>query len=488
MKGWIMRRILNCDIRKFLDKRKRTCTELFKKEDGSLATTSAVLLPMMLVVGGMSVDFMRFESERILLQDTADRAALAAANLEFTEQGAGKELVRDFFATANLEQYLDGDPIITETINSRTVEVNATNTINTFFLKLIGIDKLNAGARSIATQGVGNVEISLVLDISGSMGWATYDADGNATGETKMVALRRAATTFINTALQDSNKDRVSVSLVPYATHVNAGPDLFAGLNVTQRHNFSHCVNFSDDDFDVAGFGAGPYEQSQHIDRWSTGSSMNSPMCPTGTHEKITPLSQDRDALNTQIANLVPTNNTSIFMGMKWGLALLDPSAQSLVAADIDAAFTGRPAAFGGSGTEVDTVKVIVVMTDGQNTNTEELVDAYYSDDNLIQHFGTNPIKYWVNNNASSSLEYDDLVETKYNSAKGDELLQKSCDAANANGVQVFAIAFEAPDAGVTAMANCASSVNHFFNSNGDDLESVFRAIAEQVTDLRLTQ
>jgi len=262
-----MRQNLACEFRKYLEQRKTRCGELCKNEDGSLSTTSAVLLPLMLVLGGMSVDFMRFESERILLQDTADRAALAAANLEFTDPGEGSELVRDFFATANLEQYLDGDPIITETINSRTVEVNAKRKVNTFFLKLVGIDDLSAGAKSVATQGVGNVEISLVLDISGSMGGATYDSDGNYAGESKMDALQRAATTFVNVALQESNQDRVSVSLVPYSTNVNPGPGLFGGLSVNQVHNFSHCVEFSDSDFDSPGFGTGTYEQTQHFSK-----------------------------------------------------------------------------------------------------------------------------------------------------------------------------------------------------------------------------
>lgn len=487
-----MRRKISCDFRKYLADQASAGKAFRKDETGSLSTMSAVLIPLMLITGGMSVDFMRFESERILLQDTADRAALAAANLEFTDPGAGVALVRDFFRTAGLEEYLDGDPIVTETINSRTVEVNVKRELDTFFIKLAGIDTLSANATSVATQGVGNVEISLVLDISGSMGNPTYDEAGNATGESKMDALKAAASTFIETALQDTNRDRVSISLIPYSQHVNAGEALFNSMSVNQLHNFSHCIDFSDSDFSTPGISSTQtYQQAQHFDRFSGNTSMSYTSCPNDPGEAITPMSQDKDALLLQISQLKPTTQTSIFLGMKWGLALLDPSANDLIDGEVDAVFADRPAPFSGdegsSSDTAGTVKVIVVMTDGQNTTAHNIRSEFYTDPNDIQHWGTTPIPYWINNNAVS-MSINSLMSVQYNANKGDDLLADTCAAANDNNVQVFAIAFEAPQRGIDAMAGCATTTNHFFNTNGDDLEAVFRAIAEQVTSLRLTQ
>lgn len=485
-----MRHKLTCEFRKFLAKRQETLHEFPRNEDGNLVTMSVFLVPLMLVLGGMSVDFMRFEAERALIQDTADRAALAAANLEFTNPGEGVGKVRDFFEKANLDQYLDGDAIVTETINNRTVEVNASHEMNTFFLKLAGIDTLDAGARSVATQGVGNVEISLVLDISGSMRWDTYDADGNATGLSKMEALQEAATTFVNTALQDSNADRVSISLVPYAQHVNAGPDLFAGLTTNQLHDYAYCVEFDDADFAQAGIDLSKtYDQGQFMDHWSTGSTLNDPMCAHRWFEQINPVTQDRQGLIDQIAAMEPTTQTSIFLGMKWGLALLDPSTAPLVAPNLDSAFEGRPAAYSADDPNHNTTKVLVVMTDGQNTDATYIKDEYYQDANDAYHWANNPLSYWYNNNVHSGYHNSwDFKEVRYNNSKGNELLADSCDAAREKNVQVFAIAFEAPDDGAQVMSECATTLNHFFNTNGDDLNSVFEAIAEQVTSLRLTQ
>jgi len=358
--------------------------------------------------------------------------------------------------------------------------VNVKRPLDTSFLKWVGIDNLDADAKSVATQGVGNVEISLVLDISGSMGNPTYDASGNATGGSKMDAMKTAATTFVNTALQDANRDRVSLSLVPYSQHVNAGPALLGRMKVDKQHDFSHCVEFPDASFGDVGIDPSQwYEQGQHFDNWSSGTTLWNPVCPSRDAERITAVSQDRAALVNQIAQLQPTTQTSIFLGVKWGAALLDPSTRSLVAPDLSGAFAGRPANYTDPSAEHKTTKVLVVMTDGQNTDASYIKDEYYDDPSAIAHWAKNPLVYWYNNNTSNQ-NLNNFREVRYNHTKGNELLAASCQAAKDKNIQVFAIAFEATSSGETVMENCATSVNHFFNTNGDDLNAVFRAIAEK--------
>ena len=485
-----MRHKPTCDDRRQPAKRQALIRNFLTSENGSMTIFALFLIPLMLILGGMAVDFMRYESKRALIQDTADRAALMAANLEFTHSGSADTVVNDYFAKAGMSEYLDGPAIVTENINSRTVEVNAKQPLNTFFLNYAGIEELETTANSIATQGVGNVEISLVLDISGSMRHGTRDADGNSTGQSKMAAMQAAARTFVNTALQDANKDRVSLTLVPYSEHVNIGKDMFDRMNTTELHNFSHCVDFADADFGNAGIDSSTvYNQAQHLDHWASGSTMWTPSCPSQDHQEVTAVSQDRPTLLAQIDKFEPYTMTSIFLGVKWGLAFLDPSTRSLVAPDVDAAFAGRPAAYQ---TDLDTVatrKVLVVMTDGQNTQTTRLKDEYYSAPSHYAHWGTNPVKTWANANTWNSSGYrNQMLETHYSNSEGNALLKASCDAAKEKGIQVFAVAFEATSNGETVMADCASSANHYFNTNGDDLSAVFAAIAEQVTDLRLTQ
>jgi len=490
-----MRQRPTCDSRSRLaDVRQGIVKKFAVREDGSMTLLALFLIPMMLILAGMAVDFMRYEGRRTVIQDTADRAALLAASLEYTDIGTGVTVVDDYFRKAGLHEYLDGPAIVTENINNRTVEVNVTQPMDTFFLHLAGIDSIDAKVQSIATQGVGNVEISLVLDISGSMSEKTTDSRGRETNVTKIEALREAATSFVNTALQDSNADRVSLSLVPYSEHVNIGKDLFDRMNTDEKHNFSHCIDFDDTDFAMSGISAArTYSQSQHIDVWSTGNTMNYVNCPTRSFEEVTAVTQNRSALVTQISKLQPTMQTSIFLGMKWGLALLDPTMSDVVASD-DVAFANRPSEYSTETETNDTRKVIVVMTDGNNTNSRRIKTEFYDNPDHYAQWAEQPLRTWADENTtySSSQQtsiWNKFTDSLYDTDEGNRLLKASCDAAKAENVQVFAIAFEAGANGENAMKDCATDEDtHYFNTNGDDLNAVFLAIAEQVTDLRLTQ
>ena len=52
----------------------------------------------------------------------------------------------------------------------------------------------------------------------------------------------------------------------------------------------------------------------------------------------------------------------------------------------------------------------------------------------------------------------------------------------------VFAIGFEAPQRGLDAMENCASSPSHYFDVAGVEISDAFNSIARTITQLRLTQ
>lgn len=73
---------------------------------------------------------------------------------------------------------------------------------------------------------------------------------------------------------------------------------------------------------------------------------------------------------------LTPTSQTSIHKGMRWGLALLDPSMKAVYREFIDSgqmpqSTRNRPLAFG----DPDVLKVIVLMSDGENT-TDDFINA----------------------------------------------------------------------------------------------------------------
>ena len=242
-------------VRKLEEKRRAYLNQLMflrqfrKDEDGGLIVLTLLLLISMLVVGGMAVDFMRFEAERTKLQSVSDRAVLAAANLN--QSRPPEDVIKDFFAAEGYADAIVGEPQIQKNAVGSTIRLDSRVDVNTFYLRLVGIDNLSAPATASAIEGTGNVEVSLILDISGSMGTSmtgqahvldefgekTYDADGNIITEERtedrMFFLKQAANQFLEDLLKPEYEDRISINLVAYSQHVRLGDDLYKALRTT---------------------------------------------------------------------------------------------------------------------------------------------------------------------------------------------------------------------------------------------------------------
>ncbi len=349
----------------------------------------------MLMIAGMSVDLMRSETQRARLQSTLDRAVLAGASLEQTLDS--EDVVRDYFEKAGLTDFLTGVSVV-EGNNTKTVTATAETAVNTYFMNMMGIESLRAPAGGQAEESLSNIEISLILDVSGSMDSWSYSG-----GAKKISLLRDAAQDFVylmQCAPDDTSgsgvctveADTVSVSLVPYSEQVLVGENLLQQFNVGNEHSFSSCADFDQTDFSSADVSlVQPLKQAAPIDartNYRTSSSNSKKTynsrrtCRTDSWRKIVPLSNSYLALQTQIGQLQASGYTSIDMGMKWGTALLSPTfrpASVLMATGglpaITPAFADRPYDYG----ERSMQKVIVLMTDGINTTQYTVKDAYRS-------------------------------------------------------------------------------------------------------------
>jgi hypothetical protein len=69
-----------------------------------------------------------------------------------------------------------------------------------------------------------------------------------------------------------------------------------------------------------------------------------------------------------------------------------------------------------------------------------------------------------------------------------DSQLQQVCAQAKSNNVVVYTIGFEAPTIGLTQLKACATSQAHFFDASTLTISTAFKAIANNISQLRLTQ
>lgn len=459
-----------------------------KDEAGNMSFMAVIGSLSLIAFGGIGIDLMYAEMKRTKVQATLDRAVLAATDLE---QGlVPEDVMQDYFTKMQMPDALTSVSVESG-LNYRNVTGTAYVGMPSNFTSMLGITGLTAEGVSSAEERISNVEISMVLDISGSMeGEVVSDGTDVPAGTTKIEMLQTAAHTFIDTVLTDDNQDLVSISLVPYSEHVNPGPDLAGQLNVNWRHGYSHCVEFDDADYLEPSLNLSQtYEQTQHY-QWNFYgyNHVEDTICPQYSYERIQPFSQNKSALKSQVDALQPRAGTSIFLGMKWGTALLDPSTRTLNQAIIsngggDAAFSARPAEY----SDENTLKTIVLMTDGQNSNSYRISNFAYNSGSEYAHWASNNFWYYMQTRVSSRY-WGNYYYQKYNAPIGDALMDDICTAAKEQGIVVWSIGFEVTDHGATQMANCASSPAHFFRVEGVEIEKAFYSVARAINQLRLTQ
>lgn len=371
-----------------------------RDESGVMAPMMLIFFFLMVLIGGIAVDVMRFEGRRIALQQTMDRASLAAASLENslskTEAGA-KAVVRSYFEAAGIGDELDDDDIeVISALNSRTVKVNAKVRSINYFMSILDVPYLQANNVSQAEQRVSNVEIALVLDVSGSM----YNQPGRISN------LKTAAKEFVDTVLEDDTENKFSIALVPYNGQVNLGPELFSKFTASHKHSYtnSYCLDLPTSVYSsttlsrTTAFPQAPFADIFSNTNQSTGYVALNDSYATPLYDTTRKLysnvfcnpvagnfvrlhTNNRTTLKSQIDGLVAIGATSIDLGMKWGTFLLDPSSRSItsemVGAGVPDYFANRPADYEAINDDEKTLKVVVLMTDGENFEGENFNNSY---------------------------------------------------------------------------------------------------------------
>ena len=496
-------------------------------EDGGIVAFTLIMFMVMVVGGGMAVDFMNQETKRAAVQDALDRGVLAATsnarsaianspdNIASAE-AAAIATVRSYVSISGFDPDVLGVTVVPDfTLTSQRVDVSSSFSVDTYFLRMTGIDALGGQAVSAASTGSQNIEISLVLDVSGSMNFDVNDINGNFLGR-RIDLLQSAATDFTSTLLDGRRPSYTSISVVPFSGQV-ALPDYLAQLypNFDTRsrwHNYSNCMLFDPIDYRSTAFSqfAAP-EQYQHFYLWAgrqpDGSgSVLAPACPDASSE-ILPLANDVDQINAMINNLTPQSSTNTWSGIKWATNLLDPSAQAVVRSLtrtcaggvclVDPRFRGRPAAYD----DTTTLKFIVAMTDGQNFN-EMIVppDNYnvYQTDEAETQQNADAWEYyrWVSEppvGAGYYLTDPDTGEflssaIRTTSSEGDDLMQDICTAAKNQGITIFTIGVDIANGSnpYNQMRNCASDPSNFYSVGSANLADAFGAIENTIQKLRL--
>jgi Flp pilus assembly protein TadG len=446
---------------------------------------AALTIPMLLLVGG-AVDFGMHEHGRIALQDALDRGVLAAASLKQTEDPTA--VVKSYLKSVPNADRIELDVKETRSLNARKVTATANLPYQTAFLGLANTPILNVAAKSTAEDQRKSFEISMVLDISGSM----QDNGG-------IQQLRPAAKDFVDTVLNKDTKDTTSINLVPFAGQVNVGEKAFKYLVSPEytkrllpiyfmRHEKSYCFDLMPADFGAVLPSFVDREQTPHFSYNNIASKTKRPWwCPD--RATITYMSNDAAKLKAGIDAFDPYDGTGTAYGMKWGELLLNPSMRpalnALAAkgiASIPASFSNRPVAFD----DPDTLKFIVLMTDGEiGEQRRAKVEAYDKDK-------SNPLRITYlreskNLRDDKGLTYNTPAPA-YTSPQASAQYQQVCKYAKAQGITIFTIAFKVKADIAATIAQCASKPAYAYKVDGLDMGKAFASIAATMQKIRITE
>ncbi len=452
-------------------------SRFLNETSGGITAFTAMIFSFMLLAFGMSVDFMRHETYRAELQNAVDRGLLAAAA---TTQTLDREAtVRAYLKSTN---FVSGDyelAVVPTTTDTGLTQINATASydVPTYFLKLVGITSLQVSAAGAAIEGVSNVEISLALDISGSM---SRELTGGSSTLKRLDLLKTTSKTFVDSILENGN-GKMSINLIPYSGQVNIGQTMFNAMASSTVHNYSRCIDFSSSDFTTEPLPASSRGQTPHFQYFRYegyyGNAADWGWCPSNTQE-IEYFTKDADALKTRIEAFRGHDGTGTNIAMKWALGLLDPAANSylpsLIAANkADPDFSDRPSAFNAPGT----MKVIVLMTDGNTRYQRRPYSWAYNSSSERTYYASN----YLRSGYSYYATYENTARTQ---------LSQLCTLAKAKNVIVFTIAFDV-SAGSNAyndLSTCASSTSHFYDIDGLALSDAFAGVASTIHKLKLVQ
>lgn len=418
----------------------------FRDDDrGVMAVITLMLFFVLMVFGGIAVDYMRFEIRRVALQQTMDRAALAAANLE--NKRDAKSVAEDYFAKAHLQEGTVGTEYSTPVVSviegangaSKNVTITADVRSYNYFMGMgfMPVDYLEAPANTRAEQGIPQVEVMLVLDITGSM-------DSRLPNDTKkkIDGLIEAAELFVNEVKDLDGLNQVSIGVVPYNTQVNLGPALRAQFNVTDIPTVNGVANAGVTNvnclevptttafFQTTGISRTlPLPMSVHADlegttstgsnsyyvawnntgsatltNWNTVSGGSNYMCPAYAYSEVLLPTMERSTVLAKISSLKPAGRTSIMMGMRWGVALLDESARPIydTLRAGETLMAGRPA----DNTDPETRKIIVLMTDGEHVKTSYVRNPYKTGISPIYRSNVDGNYSIFHNRSGTNLDY----------------------------------------------------------------------------------
>jgi Flp pilus assembly protein TadG len=463
---------------------KSTVASFVEDRGGNFAIMFAIAAVPVLMTVGIAVDYTRMLNAKSDMQNALDVALISTA--KDIAQGKIKPsdaqaAVQNFFeVNLNVKRSdVAAAKIVNFKFDPATIKISASvqSDIELAFPVFGSGNTRKVGTTSVASYIERKVEVSMVLDVTGSMG---MDSSGNK-DLTKINDLKKAAKAGVKEFI-DNSSGNTRVAIVPYAMGVNVGALKSHVANEVGLPANDQCATDrrgSDASTDASPIGS-KVTRADRINYWeynknrklvpnALGFYFDLPMdyvlyngrlgadCPDAA---ILPLTSDSKKLNATIDSLEPKGGTAGQIGLQWGWYMISPNWKSVFVP------SAKPVDYGTPHVE----KIIILMTDGQ-FNSEA--------------------------SGQSAAAIPNFPGIAHPSGR---LAMQYCNNIKDKNVKIFTIGFRLKDIldavdqqeATRLLADCASTPTSgettFFNAeNGAELTAAFKEIAKRVEVVALT-
>lgn len=457
---------------------KRLCRD----KQGSILPIFGVMVIMMVVIAGAAFDVSRTVNAREKLSYAIDAAALSvAAELSTTVMSDAEitqALENSFRANLSRADFLD-DVIVNLEFevdsDNGIIEVCSSAMLGTYFIDFggygkdaLGPDMLGFGTCGSVTYSRFDVELALVLDVTGSM-------------RSDMDTLRDAADGLVDILIPDGTDEddsKVRISLVPYSQGVNLGSyaDKVKGddygysdgsVCVTERQDYddgsdTYEVEYTDTRFDY-------YDETEPP---PAGTFYGGGSWSCSSDSEMIPLTADRDALVDAIADLEANGATAGQTGVVWGWNSLSPNYSNVWPTD------SEPEPYDNN----DVLKFAIIMTDGNNNQKYEFIETE---------------RQCVRWRWGRCRRYEDVEVNRWDGSWESESFTNSsstdqrslCEAMKDAGIEIFGVYFGSNNSstGSRNMQSCASDGNYYQATSASELINAFSNIAKKIQQIYIS-
>jgi Flp pilus assembly protein TadG len=199
-----------------------------RDERGVFAVLFGLMAIVLVALAGAVVDYVALEQTKNRAQIALDAAALALQpriydltndQLKPLAQGLVNDRIMEGGLNDGITAQIDS---VVEDEDEGSLYLEATVSVPTAFVSLVGVPQLGGVIISEATQGSTNIEVAVALDLSNSMNNSIPNGSGGYT--TKIASLRTALNQLIELVVQvDQSPTYSKMALVPYSQAVNVG-------------------------------------------------------------------------------------------------------------------------------------------------------------------------------------------------------------------------------------------------------------------------